>query len=452
MANVQIGSPDESRRFSVVAPTYAELGEGRARATFPGDPTSLEVARERARSYPGLFGPAPRTEAIYRALEAEARDRHVLDIGCGSGVGLARLETARVRIGVDVSETAVRFASKLVRGATFSCLDAASCPLPHADLVTLIDVLGCVTEPRDFLRAGVRSLSEGGCLYVAEPRASVAQELMTPARRAFSKPGLTALLAEVGLAVGDWLSEGRFWVLSARPFKSPWVLGLERARELVRTGRAKDAILLLESLPDLPDPSSGSLEASWHLLCAETYRALGEGDATLRTLMRGHERSPEDARVLAALAEILAQNGEFEQASRFASAAVERDPAAPEAVRAVARASSHTSGPEQLVVLWQRALRLDPSSMDLSVRLAVAASEMGCYSVGTTALEKVREYGGALPADFHLTLGWLYLMMGRLDEALIECRFASLNEPTHPGAADLHLAICESDPKPFGQC
>lgn len=450
MASIQIGPPEEGRRLpDVVVPTYVELGEGRARATFPGDSCSLELTRERARSYPGLFGPAPRTDSIYRALELVARDRHVLDIGCGSGSGLARLDAARSRTGVDISEVAIRFASRAIRGAAFFCLDAERAPLPGSDLITVVDVLGSVIDPRQILRAAATSLNEGGRLYVAEPRASVAQELLTPARRAFSKTGLTALLAEAGLAVDDWLSEGRFWVASARRFESPWVEGLERACSLVRAGKPEAAIELL-ACP--PGDAGGSLEASWYLLGAEAFGVLGDVDAALRTLMTGHERAPEDARLLAELAEVLVQSGEFEQAERFASAAVERDPAAPSAVRALARALSNTADPAQKVFLWQRALRLDPSSMDLAVRLAVAASELGCYSVGTTALEKVREYGGALPADFHLTLGWLYLMTGRLDEAHVESQLAALIEPSHSGTAELQLAICESEPRALGRC
>lgn len=450
MASEQLGSLEEGRRLpDIVVPTYAELGDGRARATFPADGTCLEVARERARSYPGLFGPAPRTDSIYRALEPISRDRHVLDVGCGSGVGLARFEGARSRTGVDISEVAIRFAAKAVRGGNFLCLDAVRSKLPHADFVTLVDVLGAVSEPRDVLHRVAMSLSAGGCLYIAEPRASIAQELLAPARRAFSKPGLVALLAEAGLAVGEWLSEGRFWVVSASRFESPWVDGLERARALVQAGKPGAALELLASRPEA---AGGSLEASWSLLQAEALGAIGDGDGALQTLMSGHERAPEDARILSELAEVLAHNGEFEQAERFAHAAVERDPAAPCAARALARAVSPASAPERKVFLWQRALRLDPSSMDISVRLAVAASEIGCYSVGTTALEKVREYGGPLPADFHLTLGWLYLMMGRLDESLVECRLATLIEPSHPGVMDLQLAICESDPKPLGIC
>ncbi len=450
MAAPQVGASLEGRRPSdLVVPSYSELTLGRFRAAFPGDLTTVEVTRGRERSYPGLFGPAPRTDSIYRALSNFIRDQSVLDIGSGSGAGLAVLSAARSRVGVDVSEEAHRFATRATSGVTFLCLDAAHAELPSADVVTVVDVLGCAQDPGALLRAAARSLGAGGVLYVAEPRASIAQELLPPARAAFSKQGLSVLLAEAGFELESWLSEGRFWVARARREQREWAAQFELARTQVRASGFTRALEILEHPPAQP---GGLIEASWALLCAEAHRLQGDGDAALTSLIRGHEQAPDDARILARLAEVLIESGELEEAERFANAAVERDPASAEAVRARARALTAKASPEERVGLWQRALRLDPSNMDLSVRLAIAASEIGCYSMGMSALEKVTEYGGNLPADFHLTLGWLRLMVGRLDEALVECRFAQLLEPDHPGVMDLHLAICESDPKPLGQC
>lgn len=450
MAAPQVGVSHEGRRPSdIVAPSYSELMLGRFRAAFPGDSATVEVTRSRERSYPGLFGPAPRTDSIYRALSNFVRDQSVLDIGSGSGAGLGAFGAARSRVGVDISDEAHRFATRASSSASFLCLDAAQAELPSADVVTVVDVLGCAQDPAALLRAAARSLGPGGVLYVAEPRASIAQELLPPARCAFSKPGLAVLLAEAGFELETWLSEGRFWVVRARRAPSVWAEKLELARTRVQAGDYPRALDILGCPPEEP---GGLIEASWALLRAEAHRLRGDGDAVLTSLIRGHEKAPDDARVLARLAEALIDSGELEQAERFASAAVERDPSSAAAVRARARALSASASPEERVGLWQRALRLDPSNMDLSVRIAIAASELGCYSIGMTALEKVREYGGALPADFHLTLGWLRLMMGRLDEALVECRWAQLLEPNHPGALDLQLAICESDPKPLGQC
>lgn len=450
MAAPQIGASPEGRRsVDLVAPAYSELTLGRFRAAFPGDSTTVEVTRSRERFYPGLFGPAPRTDSIYRALAAFVRDQNVVDIGSGSGAGLAVLSAARSRVGVDVSEEAHRFATRATPGVTFLCLDAAQAELPPADVVTIVDVLGCAHDPAALLRAAARSLGASGTLYVAEPRASIAQELLPPARAAFSKQGLAVLLAEAGFELEAWLSEGRFWVVRARRVPNIWAERLELARSQLR---ASDVNRALEILSQPPPEPGGLLEASWALLSAEAHRLRGDGDAALTALIRGHEQAPDEARLLARLAEVLIDSGEREQAERFASAAVDRDPASAEAVRARARALTVSATPEERVGLWQRALRLDPSNMDLSVRLAIAASEVGCYSIGMTALEKVREYGGNLPADFHLTLGWLRLMVGRLEEALVECRWAQLIEPNHPGVMDLQLAICESDPKPLGQC
>jgi SAM-dependent methyltransferase len=451
-ALVSIRPPGEARdaEGGLLVPVYVELGDNRVLASFGrqnGQSESLEVRRERARSYPGLSSLAPRTESIYRAFSSYAEGKVVLDIGCGSGAGLARLRNASGRIGVDRSELAVRFGKRAVPGAEFHCLDATEDALPQASVALVVDVLGSVPSPLSLLRRAANALGDGGLLCIAEPSANIAQELIMPVRRALSRPELSVLLAEAGFVVEEWLSEGRFWVSTARRRSNEWVSGLEAADQLLEAGLASEARGLLEGPPR---SGGGAIEAGWFLRLFQAHQQLGQGDRALEALMEGHRRAPEDARVLTALADASLGLGSREDAERFSRAAVERDAASPLAHRALARALKESSGPTERIARLSAALKLDPSNVELAVSLAIAASDAQICFVGTRALERVREYHVAMSADFHLTLGWLYLISGRVDEALLECKLANIAESGHPGIQDLMLSICETQPNPLG--
>ena len=77
---------------------------------------------------------------------------------------------------------------------------------------------------------------------------------MAPARRAFTKQELAAVLTRSGFAVEGWLCEGGTFVACvARRIEDPMLEGLERAGALASAGQFTEARLLLESLrtPDL---------------------------------------------------------------------------------------------------------------------------------------------------------------------------------------------------------
>jgi SAM-dependent methyltransferase len=434
----------------LLAPVYVELGDNRVLASFGrqgGQSESLEVRRERARTYPGLGSVAPRTESIYNAFATYGEGKVVLDIGSGSGAGLSRFRGASRRIGIDRSELAVRFASRAVPGAEFLCLDATHDAMPKAGLAVVVDVLGAVQSPLSLLRRAASALDNDGILCVAEPSANIAQELVFPFLRALSRPELATLLSEAGFAVEEWLSEGRFWVSVARRCANEWVSGLEAADQLLDLGLPREACDLLERPPR---SEGGAIEAGWFLRLCRAYQQLGHGDRALEALMEGHQRAPEDARVLTALADASLGLGSREDAERFSRAAMERDAASPLAHRALARALKESSGSGERIGRLSGALKLDPSNVELAVSLAIAASDAQMCFVGTRALERVREYHTALSADFHLTLGWLYLVSGRVDEALLQGKLANIAAPQHPGIQDLMLSICESQPIPLG--
>ena len=107
-------------------------------------------------------------------------------------------------------------------------------------------------------------------------------------------------------------------------------------------------------------------------------------------------------------------------ALRFAIEASNRDPSLPQAAKVLAVCLGSEVAASQQLALWANAARLAPDDVDVGVCLAHAASDSQAYHVGVTALERVREYHSNLPADFHLTLGWLYLVTSRLDDALVD--------------------------------
>jgi SAM-dependent methyltransferase len=432
-----------------IRPVYLDLGDGRLLAKFgkqPGD--GLEVVRSRERAYPGLVGPAPRTDAIYKAFAPLVADRKVLDVGCGSAYGSSLLAGAAAVTGIDKSEVAVRFAARAVPDYLFLRLDATRERLPESNAAVIVDLLGSVTSPEAVLRNVGAALGEGGLLCIAEPRATSAQELAAPMVRAFSKGELTQLLRDCGFEADEWLCEGGFYALTARRVSTAWTRGLEAAEQLIQCGLGDEA---LELLLNPPRHASGALVGSWALRAADLAMQRSEGDQALQIVMDAHQECPSDARLLSYLARVSLSLGQADDARRFAAAAVEREGTSAPALAAYVEASSVEGGDGEQLLLWSNAARLDPSNVDVAVRVARAAAEIGAYYVGISVLERVREYHRSLPADFHLTLGWLYLMAGRTEDSLLECRIAGVLEPGHPGIADLIAAVCEAEPSPLGR-
>src|SRR3954462_4802126 len=104
-----------SPHAAVVMPRYRASPKPRVYvATFPLSPSAptLSVASCRARRYPGLGGDGPDTRAVYAgAAELLGSARHVVDFGCGSGMGAAELAGRFERVSaLDSDLGAVRFA------------------------------------------------------------------------------------------------------------------------------------------------------------------------------------------------------------------------------------------------------------------------------------------------------------------------------------------------------
>lgn len=449
MAQLSTVSVEALAMPQVVVPSYVDVGGGRVLAKFSGDePDSLELRCDRTRAYPGLLAPAPRTDAFYRAFAPYVQGKHVLDVGCGAGAGLIHLGGAESVVGIDSAEAAVWYAKHSVSGVRFERLDAAKQDLPGAQVAILVDVLGEVTEPGAVLRRVGAALGESGIVCVAEAEATVAQELLPPMRRAFSRCQLEQLLCENGYVIEEWISDEGFLSVIARREPNDWTRGMEAADMLRAEGLEGEALDLLMAPPKSDDSGAA---VSWYLRIAEICIARGDGDGALEALMEVQAREPDDARVLAGLARLSLGMGATEDASRFAIAAAQRDSANPQVALSLAQAVGVNLTPAESIALWSNVVRLAPSSVDVAVNLARTAAAHEAYHVGITALERVREYHPSLSADFHLTLGWMYLMSSRVEDSLMECRLAMVVEPDNEASGELMAAICEVRPQPAGE-
>lgn len=442
---IERSRPTEGTTRPLNVPRYTEVGGGRVLASFVGGEISgdgsVEVRRERARSYPGLLACAPQTIAFYRAFEPWLAGKSVLDVGCGSGAGASEMNAASRVVGVDRASVAVSYARQAVSGVSFETLDAERDELPQAEVVTLVDVLGEVEQPETVLRSIGQALGEGGVLCIAEAHASIAQELIAPMRQAFSRPGLQQLLRDCGFEVEAWLSEGTFLSLIAVHRATELSQGLGRADQLAISGRWGEA---REALQGLTPSVGGQLRA------AQIEIELGRGDAALSALMQAHESCPDDARVLSLLAELTLALGAPQEASRFAIAAAQRDPANFAVAFSLAQSVADQLPPAEKIALFANAARLAPADVDAAVCLARHAAGHEAYHVGIAALERVRNYHRQLPADFHLTLGWMYLMADRVEDALMESKIAKALCPEGDEVDELLAAICEVRPAPVG--
>jgi SAM-dependent methyltransferase len=113
--------------------------------------------------------------AAYRFAERMCEGKAVLDLGCGTGYGSARIARVAASVhGVDVDEDAVRFAStRHVESNLVYSPISPSAPLPFRDesfdVVLSFQVIEHVDDDRRYLREANRVLRTGGTLIVVTP-------------------------------------------------------------------------------------------------------------------------------------------------------------------------------------------------------------------------------------------------------------------------------------------
>jgi SAM-dependent methyltransferase len=112
--------------------------------------------------------------ARYAFAARLAKGRRVLDAGCGSGYGAARLaQEAREVLGIDVSQEAVDDATQQYRAANlrFECADCLDIPAPAGtfDLVVAFEIIEHLNDWRKFLEQARRVLAPDGQFVVSTP-------------------------------------------------------------------------------------------------------------------------------------------------------------------------------------------------------------------------------------------------------------------------------------------
>lgn len=421
-----------------VAPTYAgDLRTGLFMAEFKSG-ARVPVSITRARSYPGLSGPAPSTAPFYAAFEDLNLDGPVLDAGSGSGEGTrVLLDGGRQVVAVEPDHGAAHFARELSPRAHI--IEADLCtdvPVTGMSAAIVADTLGHVADPEAFLRNVHACLVADGTLLIAEPLAYLAQRLVAPARRAFTKQELAAILARTGFVIEGWLSQtGTFISCVARRIDDPALEALEAAGTLAAESRFRDARELLARTKT--ERAGLSLEMT--LAAAELAMAERAGDVAARTFFQARDMDALDVRALTGLSRIALMVGERGDALRLALDAVRSEPASALAAATLAVVGERLEHPEAFSA-WRAAVNLAPDDVGIVTGLGRAAAARGEYHYAICAFDRARAYGDEFGPEFHVTLGWLLLADGRRNDALLEARHAQALAPDDPSARELFEA------------
>jgi SAM-dependent methyltransferase len=123
--------------------------------------------------------------ALYLFAARHAAGRRVLDWGCGTGYGSARLAQAGALsvTGIDADARSIGYAERRFAGAAtvFAVGDLGSLPGPF-DLIVVPDLLSRVVDPRAAVAGAARRLAANGVLIAAVP--PIVDEHTMEARRA----------------------------------------------------------------------------------------------------------------------------------------------------------------------------------------------------------------------------------------------------------------------------
>jgi ubiquinone/menaquinone biosynthesis C-methylase UbiE len=109
---------------------------------------------------------------VYRFMRQFAIDKDVIDIGCGTGYGTAHLaEMAKSIVGVDISEPALKWASKRYPGVRYILMDAQRLQFPDLsfDLIVSTENFEHLADQKGHVKELARILRPDGLCFVATP-------------------------------------------------------------------------------------------------------------------------------------------------------------------------------------------------------------------------------------------------------------------------------------------
>ena len=374
-------------------PTYVQ---GRQRSEFVAhfhSGTSVPVTVSRSRRYPGLAGPAPPTHHCYRYFaEQSARSRHIIDVGCGSGVGLRWLlqaTTARIQ-GVDTDARALAFAREYVPEAELTRSDFQGHSFDsHGCAVVVVDVLGLLVHPVRLLRNIVMRVGNLESIFIAEPIAAHDQQLLAPACQAFSAPALVSLLTRAGFAV-DHLTrlERTMFGVVAHPSRDPACTYLQQAEDAYASHQTQ---ALLDLCQLIRKSASPFVCAEAALLEARLWFDLDKRDRAIAQLTDARVLSPGDARPIAGLSRLALANGNDDQAITLADQAATADPTDFSVMCSVALANA-LSHQGRSIHAWQVASALAPDDFIVAQIACSAALFEGRPTEARQIAERLNRY------------------------------------------------------------
>ena len=385
----------------------------------------VEVSRDRRRRYPGLESSAPSTQRLYlNSEELGASASHVVDAGCGAGIGTCRLLGSFPKVtAIDLDPKALAFARQLAPRAAYRQANLeTSLPANGAQIAYFLDVIGQLSHPDRALWLTSAQLRAPGLVVVAEPRASAQQRLEAPVLRSYSARSLHALLARCGYRVGRWVSDRGDWIfVVAEPTADEDPKQLRRAEQLLQNRELDRACELIRTLRTA---SYQPLRLEALLLEAEIEYERGNRGASAAALAEARELDEGDARPLAGLSRVALASGRPSRAVALGQQAATLDEGEVRAHLALALALESV-GPETALGAWESAHSLVPSDPAIARGLCAAAVRSGNLELAIRTIRSLMVYPSQSEVgEHHLALGWLLAAHGETLAAAREVRVA----------------------------
>ena len=109
---------------------------------------------------------------VYKFMRQFAAQKDVIDVGCGTGYGTAHLaEVTRSIVGVDISESAIKWAKRRYAGVRYVRMDAQRLEFPDRsfDLIVSSENFEHLADQKGHAKELARILRPGGLCFVATP-------------------------------------------------------------------------------------------------------------------------------------------------------------------------------------------------------------------------------------------------------------------------------------------